>query len=173
MLFRSKVVPISGYNRSRPEALEVRPSPGLRSLHAIRAYPSLALFEPTTISLGRGTDHPYEVFGVPSPPLGTFSFTPSASAPLYPGQLCFGVEFFSRPISDIPRFTTDIFTNAIRAVGAKSAIKDRHFLEQLTGNLQVVNRMIEGHPWEEIRKDLAEKLLNFRRKRAPYLLYSP
>ena len=59
------VVPMEGYNHSMRFQLLNRPSPNLKSMHAVYLYPSTCLFEGTVMSLGRGTDHPFEVYGHP------------------------------------------------------------------------------------------------------------
>ncbi|MGZ3651007.1 MAG: exo-beta-N-acetylmuramidase NamZ family protein [Bdellovibrionota bacterium] len=166
---RLQVVPLSGYDRRAFEMPEGKPSPGLRSLNAIRAYPWLTLFEPTNISLGRGTEHPYELFGRPGKGLGDFSFTPKqigpGDPPLYLGQECFGTEFFSRPALQVPRFTTDFFS------AANPRVTDPQFLNLLVGDKAVVAQMIQGVPWAKIRAGLENELREFTLRRRPYLLY--
>lgn len=70
------VIPIANYSRHMPYELPVRPSPNLPNTQAIQLYPSLALFEATDISVGRGTGFPFQVLGGVKPFFGDFSFTP-------------------------------------------------------------------------------------------------
>ncbi len=92
---RMKVIPCKGYNHRSSYELPVPPSPNLRSMEAIYLYPTLCLFEGTTISVGRGTDKPFEQWG--SPDLkGKFNycFTPrpmeGATHPPHEGKACYG-----------------------------------------------------------------------------------
>jgi uncharacterized protein YbbC (DUF1343 family) len=164
------VVSMDGWSRAVPVAPEVRPSPGLKTLAAIRAYPSLCFFEPTRVSVGRGTDHPFEMYGMPSPALGPFAFTPVGDSSIpYVGKECHGTEFFSRSPQDIPRFTTDLFASAVRAAG--SIVTDRHFLELLVGDRAVVDAMVAGKSWAEIRPSVAPAIRAFETRRSKYLLY--
>ena len=72
------VIPVSEYAKSNVYQLPVAPSPNLPNATAIRLYPSLCLFEATTVSVGRGTDWPFQVVGHHKVPLGEFTFTPRA-----------------------------------------------------------------------------------------------
>jgi uncharacterized protein YbbC (DUF1343 family) len=163
------VAPLQGYKRAVSRPLEVRPSPGLRSHQSLRIYPSLALFEPTIISVGRGTDHPFEQYGLPQEGFGRHTFTPNGS--LYRGELCHGEEFHSRSVGEVPRFTTDIFVSALARAKRKPFLTNPRFLELLVGDKRVVQQMLEGRPYSEIRKGFAEELADFVKRRKPYLLY--
>ena len=82
------------YDHHSMYILPVAPSPNLRTDGAIALYPSLCLFEATTVSIGRGTDMPFEVFGHPRFPKTGFSFTPmptpGAKTPPQMNKLCNG-----------------------------------------------------------------------------------
>jgi uncharacterized protein YbbC (DUF1343 family) len=90
------VVPVEGYRRSMRYVVPVPPSPNLRTQHAIYLYPAVCLFEGTIMSLGRGTDYPFEVYGHPDIKGATFSFTPrSVAGAKYPPLLdkeCYCVD---------------------------------------------------------------------------------
>src|SRR5690554_1092672 len=90
------VVPMDHYRHDRVYKLPVQPSPNLPNHLSIRLYPSLCFFEGTEVSIGRGTDYPFQVAGYPDPAFGDFSFTPEsrpgASDPLQKGQLCYGLD---------------------------------------------------------------------------------
>jgi len=166
------VIPMRGYDRALSRPPEARPSPGLRSMQAIRAYPSLALFEPSIISIGRGTAHPFEQFGIPVERLGEHTFVPrSPSDGIYDGEICYGEEFYSRPLVEVPKFTTDIFSRAYQRVKRRPFLTNPRFLELLMGDKRVVAEMLAGKPYSEIRKSLAAELAAFERARKPYLLY--
>lgn len=165
-----RVVPLEGYERARVFAPEAPPSPGLRSLQAIRAYPTLGLFEAARVSVGRGTEHAYAVYGVPSPALGPFAFTPTRE--IFAGQVCYGEEFFSRAAEAVPRFSTDLFTSVRARVGARGFLTDPRFFALLVGDPRVVERLLAGQSWAEIRRAVVEPDLRaYSRVRAKYLLY--
>lgn len=87
------VIPINDYNRNAIYELPVRPSPNLPNWEAVYLYPTLCFFEGSIVSVGRGTDMPFQVYGHPNM-RGDFSFTPQsklgASKPLFEGQKCRG-----------------------------------------------------------------------------------
>lgn len=70
------VVPMEGYTHDTRFKLLNRPSPNLKSMHAVYLYPSTCLFEGTVMSLGRGTEHPFEMYGHPAMESGDYRFTP-------------------------------------------------------------------------------------------------
>lgn len=169
-----RVIPLKGYERNKINTIEGIPSPSLRGAHSIRAYPSLVLFEPTVMSVGRGDDHAFAEYGVPFQKLGEFSFTPVARPwikhPPYEGEICYGEEFFSRPLQEVPRFTTDIFVSALKRL-ERPLLTDRHFLELLVGDSRVVDEMLAGEAYSKIRKGFAQELDSYLQLRKKYLLY--
>jgi len=170
-----RVVPLAGYDRREFSFPESRPSPGLRSLQAIRAYPSLALFEPSIISLGRGTDHPFAQYGIPGEVIGPATFTPrfrpKDQNKLYDGELCHGVEFHTLAPAAVPRFTTDIFVSALSKVKRRPFLTNPRFLELLVGDKAVVAGILAGKTYAELRRGFAGDLSRFEIARKPYLLY--
>jgi uncharacterized protein YbbC (DUF1343 family) len=91
------VVPLDRYHR-QPVALPVPPSPNLRTPEALHAYPSLCFFEGTPVSVGRGTDHPFEQYGAPwYPKKNAHRFVPlskpGATDPLFRGDTCYGSKY--------------------------------------------------------------------------------
>ena len=102
------VVPCDHYRHDTLTALVTRPSPNLKDMRAVYLYPSTCLFENTACSVGRGTAHPFEIFG--SPWLeGTegydFTFTPEdmegAHSPAFQGQTCYGKDLREIPLAQI------------------------------------------------------------------------
>ena len=93
--WRPTVVPCEHWSHGDDVMLGIRPSPNLPTTAAIDLYPSLCLFEPTAISVGRGTDAPFEQLGHPEVALGDDAFTPrpipgAAPHPKHDGTLCQG-----------------------------------------------------------------------------------
>ncbi len=116
------VVPCKNYNHQSKYSLPIPPSPNLKSDLAIAYYPSLCLFEPTVISVGRGTNRPFEVFGHPSfKDKLEYSFTPvstvGASAPKLEFQTCYGIDMAKLGTNRLRRLRLDIFVNAYKQYG--------------------------------------------------------
>ena len=90
-------VPVANYTRKMPYSLPVAPSPNLPNNQGIGLYPSLCFFEATPISVGRGTDFPFQVIGFDDIPLGEFAFSPesrpgSALHPKLEGKQLLGID---------------------------------------------------------------------------------
>lgn len=89
------VIPCEGWQHGEPYPLQVAPSPNLPNDLAISLYPSLVLLEQTVVSVGRGTDFPFQLIGHPLFSQGDYQFTPMPnSASKYPpleGELCQGI----------------------------------------------------------------------------------
>ena len=90
------VISCKNYTHETLYDLPVKPSPNLPNQTSVYLYPSLCFFEGTSISLGRGTKFPFQVFGSPDLPDRGFSFTPEsvpgASNPMLMGVKCFGTD---------------------------------------------------------------------------------
>ncbi len=95
------VISLKNYDRTKfVSGLPVKPSPNLPNDTAVLLYPSLGLFEGTIMSLGRGTDFPFQVLGSPTSATFRFNFTPVSTTiskkPKYQDTLCYGVDL--RPL---------------------------------------------------------------------------
>lgn len=102
-----QVVRCRNYTHDTPYELPVAPSPNLPTQRAVYLYPSVCLFEGTVVSLGRGTDKPFEVYGHPDMTGCLFSFTPRPTAgakhPPLEGRLCHGVDLSRMPLGEAGR----------------------------------------------------------------------
>lgn len=171
-----EVVPCRRYTHATPYMLPVAPSPNLPTQRSVYLYPSLCLFEGTVMSVGRGTDKPFEVYGHPDLPDADFCFTPCAGTgakhPPYEGRCCRGVDLSGMPdsMARMQGLNLDYLIEAYHALG----MGDRFFtpmFEKLIG-VDYVRRMImEGRSAEEIQAVWQPGLKRFRRQREPYLLY--
>src|SRR5262249_44782581 len=94
-----KIISCKNYSHKTLYELPANPSPNLRSMTAIYLYPSLVLFEGTAVSIGRGTDKPFEQIGFPGNTKGRISFIPKSSEaakdPPYANQTCVGLDLSS------------------------------------------------------------------------------
>lgn len=171
------VVACKNYSRKMKYPINIPPSPNLRSDIAISLYPSLCFFEATTVSIGRGTDRPFEMFGHPLFPadLG-YSFTPvpnvGAKNPLWENRLCNGLdlnEFAKKRMYDI---NLNWLIDAKRYLGdTVEFINQPHFFDRLAGTSELRRQLYEGWSAKEIRQSWRPGIQEFRKIRMKYLLY--
>lgn len=174
------VVPCSGYTRDLDYALPVAPSPNLPDMTAIYLYPSLCLFEATTVSVGRGTNTPFSVIGEPTNRSGDYTFTPRSipSASLHPkhqGQVCRGYDLnieVSNP-ENLNRIDISWLLRMYRETGDPRKFFDRpDFFDKLAGTDSLRKSILDGKSEEQIRTSWREELEKFMEVRAKYLIYS-
>lgn len=175
---RLTVVTCEGYTHHSRYRLPVAPSPNLKSMLAIYLYPSTCYFEGTVMSLGRGTEHPFEVYGHPRlKGSSSFSFTPrsmpGAKNPPLVGQLCYGRDLTQIDEEDVIaaginlEYVIDAYTNM--KMGDKFFTS---FFDLLVGNGDV-RRMIEaGKSADEIKATWHDDVEAFKLRRSRYLLYA-
>lgn len=174
-----RVAECEGYTHATRYELPVAPSPNLRSMQAIYLYPSVCLFEGTVMSLGRGTDRPFEMYGHPSYSGSDYSFTPrsvpGATRPPLMGRRCFGRDLGSADVDSVLARGVDL-SYVIDAYRNKGMAPHRakfftSFFTKLIGNEDVVNRIRRGESAESIHRSWQADVDAFRQRRAPYLLY--
>ena len=171
------VVTCDNYTHQTRYSLPIAPSPNLRSMLSIYLYPSVCLFEGTAVSLGRGTDMPFEVYGHPEYDCHDFSFTPrsvpGAKNPPLLDELCYGVDL--RTVGEeeaiAKGFSLEYVIDAYRHTNLGENFFTK-FFEKLTGREYIRQMIIDGHSNEEIRATWADEVAKFREQRRPYLLYA-
>lgn len=173
------VVPCDGYTHATRYNLPVPPSPNLPDMQAVLLYGSLCLFEGTPFSVGRGTDRPFTRYGHPSlkgKPGMMHNFTPKsgpgAAEPVLKGQKCWGRDLRSVDPDTIIARGLDL-THIITAYRA-SGLGDTFFtpfFRLLAGSDNLRQQITAGMEAPAIRATWRNDLLNFRLRRAPYLLY--
>lgn len=173
---RLTVVPLAkGYTHATAYDLPVRPSPNLPTARAVALYPSVCLLEGTNVSVGRGTELPFEVIGAPTQPsTRPYSFTPrpNAGSPTPPlnGKLCYGLNLH-QPAADEPQgFTLKYLIDFYQQSTDKANFFSKYF-EQLTGTLTLRQQVIAGKSEAEIRASWEPGLGQFKELRKKYLLY--
>ena len=167
-----KVIPIQNYTHKTPYELIIRPSPNLPNAQAIALYPSLCLLEQTVISIGRGTNKQFQIYGHPSFPKNQFSFTPKpnfgAKNPKQNGTLCYGVDLTKtkKPDRVELKWLIDAYTNFpekngffLKGFNRISGVNDL--------KMQIKQQISES----EIRKTWSQDLEKFKKIRAKYLIY--
>jgi uncharacterized protein YbbC (DUF1343 family)/CubicO group peptidase (beta-lactamase class C family) len=163
----------------------VNPSPNMRSLREATLYPGVGLIEGTNVSVGRGTDTPFEQIGAPwikGRELAEYlnaraitgmrfvpvSFMPNASA--YSGQLCQGVSFvlLDRNTLDAPELGIEV-ASALRKLYPNDFKIER--MNELLVNQSSYDALLAGTHPRRIAQDWREELDTFQEVRQKYLLY--
>lgn len=171
------VIKCKNYTHQSRYVLPVAPSPNLPNMHSIYLYPSTCYFEATPVSLGRGTDKPFQVYGHPNMKGYDFSFTPrSIPGAKNPPQL--DRECYGRDLTQIP--DDEIIAKGINLEYVIDAYRNlnlddhffRSFFELLIGNGKVRKMIKEGKSADEIKATWSEDVARFKEQRRPYLLYA-
>jgi uncharacterized protein YbbC (DUF1343 family) len=169
------VIPCTDYNHNSYFELPIKPSPNLPNITSIYAYPSLCWFEGTCISIGRGTNLPFQQFGFPNCKVGETSFTPKeikgvSSNPPFKNQLCKGIliHFEKRP--------TQLNVSWLKSMYSSYPNKDKffvspNFFDKLAGTTELRKQIEEGVSEEEIRASWQADLETYKITRKKYLLY--
>jgi uncharacterized protein YbbC (DUF1343 family) len=173
------VIPCKNYDHTMMYTLPVRPSPNLPNQTAVLLYPSLGFFEGTCISVGRGTDYPFQIFGHPSLPNTGFSFTPvekigASKNPPYKNEQCFGYdlrEYSVKYFRDNPRINLEWLIFAYKMFNDKKAFFNNYF-NTLSGTPELKKQIELGLDAETISKSWENQLGAFKKVRKKYLLYS-
>lgn len=169
--FDLTVIKMLNYNRDSIYALEVFPSPNLQTMQAIRNYPTLCLFEGTAISVGRGTNMPFEIVGFPNYSNETISFMPKAikgvaENPPFKDKLCYGIM--------VEIDTNEILLEYIIDIYKEYSQKEKFFnsfFNLLIGDKAIKQQIIEGRSAEEIRKSWKKDLDAYKEIRKRYIIY--
>lgn len=171
------VVPCKNYTRDMEYVLPIKPSPNLPDMRSIYLYPSTCYFEATPVSLGRGTDKPFQIYGHPDMTGYDFSFTPrsvpGAKNPPQLDKLCYGVDLSSLPIEEIKArgINLEYVIDAYNNLKLDDKKMFRSFFELLIGQGYVREMIVEGKSAAEIEAMWADDVVKFKEQRAPYLIY--
>lgn len=174
------VITCRNYSHSMYYSLPVRPSPNLPNDLAIALYPSLCLFEGTNVSVGRGTDQQFQIYGSPYLPTSGFEFVPmpneGSAHPPFQGQVCRGIDFSELNVNTI---RTRNKINLSYLLDAYKQFKDKNlfflknnYFDKLAGTDQLRLDIINGKNESEIRAKWENDLQKFMKMRSHYLLYS-
>lgn len=170
------IIPCKNYTHQTRYDLPVAPSPNLPNMKSVYLYPSLCYFEATPVSLGRGTDKPFQIFGHPDMKTYDFHFTPEsrpgAKNPPQMGKTCYGKDLSQLRDSDIWARKIDLsyLIEAYKAVNKGDSFFSS-FFEKLIG-VGYVRKMIEqGKNAAEISRMWQGDVEKFKKQRRKYLLY--
>ena len=171
------VVKCRNYDHTTHYTLPIAPSPNLPTQHSIYLYPSTCLFEGTVLSMGRGTEAPFEIYGHPDMRGYDFCFTPVPNAgsktPPHNGVKCYGVDL--RGISD-----EEVWRNGVNIEYLVDAYRNLNMgneffkpvFEKLIGVEYVRQMILDGCSAEEIKARWSDDVARFKEQRRKYLLYA-
>lgn len=176
-----KVITIEDWKHGQPYSLPVKPSPNLPNDQAIALYPSLCPFEGTSVSVGRGTDFPFQIIGSPTTKNLKFRFMPhpmkgSDKHPLHQDTYCYGLNLSSE--KNIPKGFSlqyviqfyNYFQNLTKHA-EKEFFTRPHWFDLLMGTNQVRLDILKNKTKEQIRSAWQKKLNQYKEIRKKYLLY--
>lgn len=183
------VIKCHNYTHSNVSSVEINPSPNLKTNEAIYLYPSVCMFENTVISVGRGCDNPFTVYGCPyfkDSAKYSYEFVPESTTgavyPQYNGRKCYGVDLSSLKSEDIiqNKINLDYLVNAyedfrlldngIDFWGSKDGY-GRYYIDLLMGTDEVRKMIVAGHSTNEIKQSWQNDIDAFSKIREKYLLY--
>ncbi len=144
---------------------------------AITLYPSLCFFEATTVSVGRGTERPFEQFGHPKFRKTDFSFTPVSTAgakdPLWQNILCNGYDLRTVQRKRAYEINLAWLINARDQLGdSLPFIDQRNFFDRLAGTSNLRKQLSEGLSAKAIKATWEPGLNQFKQIRKKYLIYN-
>ena len=178
--FHVTVIKCKNYDHQTKYVLPVMPSPNLKQMQSIYLYPSTCFFEGTVLSEGRGTDHPFQVFGHPALPKDLYSFTPKPNAGAKSSK-CFGLTCYGWNLSgsneEVLKMTNGkiqlkYFLDAYQLFpGKDSFFLKNNFINKLAGNDIFQQQVKNGLSEKEIRQSWEPGLKAFKAIRKKYLLY--
>lgn len=175
---RLRYIPCKNYSHKDFYELPVRPSPNLPNMRSIYLYPSICLFEASTVSVGRGTLQQFQVLGHPDFPDTSFAFTPipraGASRPKHQDQRCYGWDLSALPIRSLQRRGLDwswLFDFYQKLPASSDFFLRGKGFERLGGTEALREALLEGKDWRKLRKSWQSDLWAFQKVRKKYLLY--
>ena len=171
------VIPVPDYDRNAIYELPVKPSPNLPNWESVYLYPSLCFFEGTIVSVGRGTEKPFQIFGHPDL-RGDFTFTPEskggASKPMFEGERCRGFELtdYAHDYAVNPaQLQLDWLIDAYRQLSEKNYLFFTKYFNLLSGDKLLIQQIENKKSADAIRASWLEEIEEFKAIRNKYLIY--
>lgn len=178
------VIACDRYDHTKKYQLKYPPSPNLKTMTAVYLYPSLCFFEGTVVSVGRGTDIPFEHWGAPEFEGKTnYSFTPQsregATKPMYEGKKCWGVSVADNSTESLTSINNEFIINKLSLAWLIQAYdwypeKEKffnNFFEKLSGNRSLRAQILAGKTEKQIHDSWQQDIKAFKKIRKKYLLY--
>lgn len=166
-----QVVKNKNWNHETKYPIPVKPSPNLPNDLSISLYPSLCFFEGTIMSVGRGTDFPFQQIGHPDYPDSSYQFTPvsmeGSKWPPLEDVKCNGLSFASR--TPVYELNLALLLEAYKKMSRPDFFNN--YFKTLSGTEELQKQIVAGMSEQEIRQSWADGLTKFRKIRESYLLY--
>ena len=167
-----RVIPLKNYDRKIIYDLPIKPSPNLPNKQSINLYPSLCFFEQTDISIGRGTNMQFQIFGNPNWDNKLFSFTPKsmsgAKFPKHQNTKCYGFDLRNQGI--LSRINLEWLIFAYNNSKDKLSFFKKGFV-RLAGDNILQKQIENGKTANQIRAGWKKGIKKFKNLRKNYLLY--
>ncbi|MDI1234951.1 MAG: DUF1343 domain-containing protein [bacterium] len=172
------IISCSNYTHLTPYVLPVKPSPNLQTQSSIYLYPSLGLFEGTVVSIGQGTNKPYQCFGSPDLDWGNLKYRPYSmpgvsERPKFMGFECIGFDLTWYGYEKA-RFDSGLNLNWLMLMYKCSKDKGKFFtdfFDKLAGTNQLRLQIIAGKTLTDIKQGWQKDLEVYKQMRKKYLLY--
>ena len=170
------LIQMKNYHKKQRYGVSDKPSPNLPNDVAINLYPSLCFFEGTQVSVGRGTDLPFQIYGSPWMKNLPYQFTPKpnfgAKDPFLNGKLCFGENLSSKNL-DLRELDISWLVKAYKNYKnpAQDFFLKNLFFDKLAGSDELRKQLIAGKTVEEIKNSWEKDLENFQKIRVKYIIY--
>ncbi len=170
-----KVVPIQHYNHQREYILPIAPSPNLPNQHSIYLYPSLCLLEPTEVSVGRGTNKQFQLYGHPNFE-SNFTFTPQPNAgakhPKLEGKRCNGIDLSTKSLAELRQNKLNLkyLWHSYSIMKGEDFFRNNMFYK-ISGTKKIKEALQKNISIGELRSEWNEELKNYESIRSKYLLY--
>lgn len=178
---RLKVVTCLNYDHTKRYSLPVKPSPNLPTDYAIQLYPAVCLLEGTNISVGRGTDKPFQMIGGPkvmnAPDVFTPKSMPGAKTPPFLNEKCYGFDLtnYDNHIKGDNGDTSFTFKYIMLMytlyTDKQNFFLKNNFFDKLVGNDTIKKLIIAEKNYDDIKSSYAAELTAYKKKRKAYLLY--
>ncbi|MHB9146963.1 MAG: exo-beta-N-acetylmuramidase NamZ family protein [Candidatus Amoebophilus sp.] len=169
-----KIIPLKNYTHQTSYELPHKPSPNLANRQAVALYPSLGLFEGTIMSVGRGTDYPFQVIGYPDKTWGNFNFIPvsipsMATSPKYQDKQCYGLDF--REVIPSSFINLAYLLHFYKLAKEQNISLFEKSFDLHVGNTTLRQQIEAGLSEKEIRASWQADLNRYKILRKNYLLY--
>ncbi len=166
------VIPLKNYTHNSEYILPIKPSPNLPNTKAINLYPSLCFFEGTNVSIGRGTNTQFQIYGSPFLDIkSNFSFTPTpnegAKYPKHTYTICYGEDL--RGTKKLSVLNLSWLMKAKKQNRTKVFFNS--FFTKLAGTTKLQSQIEDKVPQEEIKMSWHKDIELFKKIRAKYLIY--
>lgn len=173
-----RIIPCDNYTHDSLYELPLNPSPNLQNMRSVYLYPSLGFLEGTSLSAGRGTEFPFQIFGGPDLKNAEFSFIPksidgASKYPKHKNQKCYGVDLREIEIEDIisqKEINLEWLLFGYQNIENKDQFFNSFFYN-ISGTDQLKKQILQGKSEKEIKKSWQSDLKKFKKIRKKYLIY--